>query len=133
MATAEQRNHARNYLKKAEEYAAAAAANLAAERCTPAAGDSIHAGICAKDAIVTVLTGSTRKGTDHAIAAKELRRALGARPTAATAEKALRELLAVKSDVEYGTNLITAAKAEPLVRRADVLVELATEIVRLGG
>ncbi len=133
MATAEQRNHARNYLKKAEEYAASAAANLAAERCTPAAGDSIHAGICAKDAIVTVLTGSTRKGTDHAIAAKELRRALGARPTAATAEKALRELLAVKGDVEYGTNLITAVKSEPLVRRADVLVELATEIVRLGG
>ncbi len=133
MANAEQRNHARNYLKKAEEYAASAAANLAAERCTPAAGDSIHAGICAKDAIVMVLTGSTRKGTDHATAAKELRRALGARPTAATAEKALRELLAVKGDVEYGTNLITAAKAEPLVRRADVLVELATGIVRLGG
>ena len=61
MATAEQRNHARNYLKKAEEYAGSAAANLAAGRYTPAAGDSIHAGICAKDAIVTVLTGSTRK------------------------------------------------------------------------
>ncbi|MBC7763126.1 MAG: hypothetical protein H7201_15300 [Candidatus Saccharibacteria bacterium] len=133
MATAEQRNHARSYLTKAEEYAASAAANLAAERFTPAAGDSIHAGMCAKDAIVTVLTGSTRKGTDHAIAAKELRRALGARPTAATAERSLRELLAVKGDVEYGTNLITGAKAEPLVRRADALVELATEIVRLGG
>lgn len=35
---------------------------------------------------------------------------------------ALRELLAVKCDVEYGTNLITGAKAEPLVRRADSLV-----------
>ena len=133
MATAEQRNHARSYLKKAEEYAASAAANLAAERFTPAAGDSIHAGICAKDAIVTVLTGSTRKGADHAAAAKELRRALGARPTAATAERALRELLAVKGDVEYGTNLITEPKAEPLVRRAETLIELATEVVRLGG
>lgn len=133
MASAEQRNHARNYLKMAEEYAASAAANLAAERYTPAAGDSIHAGICAKDAIVTVLTGSTRKGTDHAAAATELRRALGARPAAATAEPALRELLAVKSDVEYGTNLITGPNAEPVVLRADALVELATEIVRLGG
>ena len=133
MATAEQRNHARSYLKKAEEYAASAAANLAAGRFTPAAGDSVHAGICAKDAIVTVLTGSTRKGTDHATAAKELRRALGARPVAAAAERGLRELLAVKGDVEYGTNLITGAKAEPLARRADALVELATEIVRLGG
>lgn len=133
MSTAEQRNHARNFLKKAEEYAALAAANLAAERYTPAAGDSIHAGICAKDAIITVLTGSTRKGTDHAPAAKELRRALGARHAAATAERPLRELLAVKGDVEYGTNLITAAKAGPMMRRADALVELATEIVRLGG
>jgi hypothetical protein len=133
MATAEQRNHARNYLKKAEEYAASAAANLATGRYSPAAGDWIHAGICTKDAIVTVLTGSTRKGTDHATEAKELRRALGARPAAATAERALRELLAVKGDVEYGTNLITGAKAEPLVRGADSLVELPTEIVRLGG
>ncbi|WP_244963168.1 hypothetical protein [Nocardioides dongkuii] len=80
-----------------------------------------------------MLTASTRKGTDHATAAKELRRALGARSAAATAERALRELLAVKGDVEYGTNLITGAKAEPLVRRADSLVELATEIVQLGG
>ncbi len=133
MATAEQRNHARSYLKKAEEYAASAAANLRAERFTPAAGDSVHAGICAKDAIVTVLTGSTRKSSDHASAAKELRRALGARSFAATAERALRELLAAKGDVEYGTNLITAAKSEPLVRRAEALVELATEIVRFGG
>lgn len=133
MATAEQRNRARTDLKKAEEYAASAAANLATERFTPAAGDSIHAGICAKDAIVTVLTGSTRKGSDHATAAKELRRALGARSTATTAERSLRELLALKADVEYGTKLITAAKAEPLVRRAEGLVEMATEIVRLGG
>ena len=102
-----------------EEYAASAAANLAAGRYTPAAGDSIQAGICAKDAIVTVLTGSTRKGTDHATAAKELRRALGARPVAATAERALRELLAVKGEVDYGSNLITGANAELLVRRAD--------------
>ncbi|WP_194289051.1 MULTISPECIES: hypothetical protein [unclassified Nocardioides] len=100
MATAEQRNHARNYLKKAEEYAASGAANLAAGRYTPAAGDSIHAGICAKYAIVTVLTGSTRRGIDRTTAAKELRRALGARSAAATAERALRELLAVKGDVE---------------------------------
>jgi len=35
--------------------------NLAADRHTPAAGDAIHAGICAKDAIVTVLTGASRK------------------------------------------------------------------------
>ncbi len=132
MATAEQRNHAKSFLKKAEEYLASAEANRAAERYTPAAGDSIHAGISAKDAIVTVLTGSTSKGKNHATAAKELRQALGQRPDAVTAEKALRGLVAAKGDVEYGTDLTTAAKAEPLVRRARTLVELAIEIVRLG-
>ena len=48
MATLEQRNHARSFLKKAKEYLGSAEANLAAERYTVAAGDAIHAGICAK-------------------------------------------------------------------------------------
>jgi hypothetical protein len=126
MATAEQRNHAKSFLKKAEEYLASAEANLAAERYTPAAGDAIHAGISAKDAIVTALTGSTSKRKDHATAAKELRLSLAKRAEAAAGERALRELIAAKGDV------VTAIKAEPLVRRACTLVELAIEIVRLG-
>ena len=133
MATLVQRNHARNFLKKAEEYLASAEANLAAQRPTVAAGDAIHAGICAKDAIVTELTGTTTKGKDHALAAKELRRALGQRPNAASAEKGLRELIVSKADVEYGVTLIPAVKAEALLRRARSLVELAIRIVRLNG
>ncbi|MCR6033613.1 hypothetical protein GDP17_19555 [Gordonia jinghuaiqii] len=72
-----------------------------------------------------------RRSVDHRLGPFLLGRAEC--PAATTAERALPELLAVKGDVEYGTNLITGAKAEPLVRRADSLVELATEIVRLGG
>jgi HEPN domain-containing protein len=132
MATAQQRNNARNFLTKAEEYLASAEANLAAGRHTPAAGDAIHAGISAKDAMVMVLTGSTSKGKDHATAAKELRQALARRSEAASAEQSLRELIAAKADVEYGTELVTATKARPLVRRARSLVELAVAIVRLG-
>ena len=132
MATTEQRNHAKSFLKKAEEYLASAEDNLAAQRHTPAAGDAIHAGISSKDAIVTMLTGSTSKGKDHTTAAKELMQALGRRPEALTAEKALRELLSAKADVEYGVALVTAAKAESLVRRARTLVELAVQILRLG-
>jgi hypothetical protein len=132
MATAEQRNHAKSYLKKAEEYFASAEANLAAARYTPAAGDAIHAGISAKDAIVTALTGSTSKKKNHATAAKELRQSLAKRAEATAGERALRELVAAKGDVEYGTDVVTAIKAEPLVRRARTLVELAIEIVRLG-
>ena len=101
MATFEQRNHAKSFLTKAEEYLASAEDNLTAERHTPAAGDAIHSGISSKDAIVTVLTGSTSKAKDHVTAAKELKQALGKRPEAATAEKALRELLSAKGDVEY--------------------------------
>lgn len=77
MAGSERHNHARRFLQKAEEYVASAKANLLAGRYTPAAGDAIHAGISAKDAIVTVLTGSTAKGQSHAAAAKELAQALG--------------------------------------------------------
>lgn len=131
MATTEQRNHAKAFLKKAQEYLASAEDNLTAGRHTPAAGDAIHAGINAKDAIVTVLTGASRKSKDHAAAAKELRQALGRRPQAAAAEKALRELVTAKSDVEYGVALVQKTKAEPLIRRARTLLELAVEIVRL--
>ncbi|MEN9543202.1 MAG: hypothetical protein RLZZ598_35 [Pseudomonadota bacterium] len=133
MASAEQLNHAKAYLRKAEEYLASAADSLVAERHTAAAGDAIHAGISAKDAIVTALTGATRKAKDHGAAAKELRTALGRRSDAPAAEKALRELISAKGEVEYGTVLLTVTKAEPLVRRAQFLVELAARIVRLGS
>jgi hypothetical protein len=56
MAPPEHMNHARNFLRKAQEYLAAAEDSLAARRHTPAAGDAIHAGISARDAIVTALT-----------------------------------------------------------------------------
>lgn len=131
MASAEQRNHAKSFLKKGEEYLASAEANLASERHAPAAADAIHAGISSKDAIVTALTGTTSKGKGHTTAAKELKQALGKRTEAATAEKALRELLSAKGDVEYRVALVTATQAEPLVRRARTLVELAVHIVRL--
>lgn len=132
MASAAQLNHAKAFLKKSEEYLASAEDSFAAERFTPAAGDAIHAGISAKDAIVTALTGSTTKSKDHATAIKELRPALGKRAEAPTAEKALRELVAAKGVVEYSTALMTSSKTEPLVRRARSLVELAIQVVRLG-
>lgn len=132
MAAPEHMNHAKSFLSKAQEYLAAAEDSLSAGRHTPAAGDAIHAGISAKDAIVTALTGRTTKGKSHATAAGELKRALGKRPDAAGAERALRELISAKSDVEYGVALVTATKANPLVRRARTLVDLAIQIVRLG-
>ena len=132
MATSEERNNAKSFLKKAEEYAASAEDSLDLERYTPAAGDAIHAGICAKDAIVTFLTGTTSKSKDHSASVKELSQALATRTSAAAADRALRELIGAKADVEYGTAPVTKSKAKPLVRRARTLVDLASEIVRLG-
>lgn len=132
MSTATARNHAQLFLKKAEQYLESAEDNLAMERHTPCAGDAIHAGISAKDAIVSALTGSTGKHKDHAAAAKELRNALSTREGAASAERSLRELVSMKAEVEYGTLLVTQARAEAAVRRARSLVALAVEIVRLG-
>jgi hypothetical protein len=73
------------------------------------------------------------KGKDRALAAKELRQALGQRPDAASAEKGMRELVSSKAAVEYGVTLISAVKAAALVRRARSLVELAVRVVRLNG
>jgi len=131
MTNTESRNHAKSFLRKAQEYLDAAQDSLDLERATPAAGDAIHAGISAKDAIVTALTGETSKAKDHAKAVKELRQALGAHRDAAAAEKALRELISMKGEVEYGATLITLAKAKPLVRRAETLVKLAKAVVTL--
>jgi hypothetical protein len=121
MATAEQRNQANSFLQKAEEYLASAEDNLELQRYTPAAGDAIHAGIDAKDAVVTSLTGSTSKGKDHAAAATELTRALAKRPEAAAAQRGLRELLAAKA---LGTIVPVSDLADavlPLIRtRADL-------------
>jgi uncharacterized protein (DUF885 family) len=120
--------HARAYLAKAQEYLASAEANLAASRHTAAAGDAIHAGICAKDAIVMKLTGQVRKAKDHSGAAAELKSALGQRDVTASAERAIRELVGAKSAIEYGVETTTAARALQLVRRARTLVNVAQTV-----
>lgn len=79
MSSAESLNYAKRYLRKAEEYLASAQDNYALGRATPSAGDAIHAGINAKDGIVTMLTGATSKAKDHAKSPGELRAALGTR------------------------------------------------------
>lgn len=63
---------------------------------------------------------------------QELRQALVPRLPAAAAERALRELIAAKVDVEYSADLMSATKADRLIRRAKTLVEIAIDVVRLG-
>ncbi|MDF1605464.1 hypothetical protein [Nocardioides sp. YIM 152315] len=66
MTSAQSKNHARSFLQKAQEYLASAHDNRDLERATPAAGDAIHAGISAKDAIVP--ERSTPARTSSAVA-----------------------------------------------------------------
>ncbi|MDR1119152.1 MAG: hypothetical protein LBL01_07665 [Bifidobacteriaceae bacterium] len=120
---------ARTFLAKAQEYLASAEDNLALDRPTAASGDSIHAGINAKDAVVTELTGTTTKSRNHLDGVKELERALARRPQAAPAVRALRDLVAAKPAVEYGASLVTLARAAIMVRHAATLVSTAKEIV----
>ena len=89
--------------------------------------------ISSKDAIVTALTGSTSKRKDHATAARGTQAGSGEatrirRGREGTAGAALRE----RRCGDTVSALVSAAKAESLVRRARTLVELAVQIVRLG-
>ena len=46
------------------------------------------------------------------------------------AQRSIADLISMKGEVEYGSTLITLAKAKPLVRRAMVLVEIAKGLAR---
>jgi hypothetical protein len=124
---------AQAFLKKSEEYLASATDDLVAGRFTAASGNAIHAGISAKDAVVMALTGSVTKHKDHSQATAELKAALGKRPETAAAERAVRELVGAKSEVEYGVDLATESQAKAMLRRAQYLVNLSTTIIRLGS
>lgn len=129
MSDSEHRHRARAFLDKAEDYLLAAQNEEDGRLWTPAAGLAIHAGINAKDAIAVSLTGDTTKHREHARASDELRLILAGHAEQARAYRSLRELLQEKTDVEYTTKRISEAKVHALVRRAEMLVELARGIV----
>jgi len=133
MTTAQARAYSKAFLVKSQEYLASAQDNLAAARHTAAAGDAVHAGICAKDAMVMALTGELSKHSDHRQAIPDLVRSLGKRPETPAAERALRELIAAKSRVEYGVDLMSEAQSTALTRRARALVTLAEHILEVNA
>lgn len=128
----EQHNEARAHLQHAHDFLDGARANLALGNLRAASSDAVLAGIRAKDAMSTALTGSTRKSDDHRSAVKELSTALGKRPETPAAERALTELVKFKTPIQYSTQRIEETRVTGLVRRAESLVELADEIVTQG-
>jgi hypothetical protein len=67
---------ARNYLQKSKEFLRAASDSLELGNCTAAAGNAIHAGISAGDAISAVLIGTVSQG-EHADAVGHLEKQFG--------------------------------------------------------
>lgn len=87
----------RSYLAKAEEYAAAAASEMEAQRGIAATSLAIHAGINAADAVCGARLGKRAAGQDHA----EVVRLLGqAGKDGAEIGKHLRRLLPMKTKAE---------------------------------
>lgn len=129
MAEADDRNRARMYLEKAEAFLLAAQNEEDNRLWIPAAGMAIHAGISAKDAIATALTCRTAKSDDHRQAVRELEKILAGHPEQARACRALGELIAEKSTVEYTHRRVGASKVQVLVRRAETLVDLTRTVV----
>lgn len=125
----EQRNEARAHVRHAHDFLDGARTNLEFGNLRAAGSDAILAGVRAKDAICMALTGSTSKSEDHRRAVRELTTALGKRPETPNAERALTELVAFKTPIQYSNQRIEITRVTALVRRAETLVQLADEIV----
>jgi hypothetical protein len=112
----------RTYVAKAEEYAAAAAAELEAERRIAATSLAVHAGINAADAVCGARLGKRAAGQDHDQVLVLLRQA-GKDGTAV--EKELRRLLPLKTKAEYEPDDVPRSTAAKAVERADRCVTVA--------
>ena len=105
----------RAYAGKAEEYAAAAASELEAERYIAATSLAIHAATNAADAVCGARLGQRAAGEDHDQVLTLLKQAGG---DGATLEKELRRLLPLKTKTEYEPDDVAPSVATKAVERA---------------
>lgn len=115
----------RAYVSKAEEYLAAAAAELEAGRTIAATSLAIHAGINAADAVTGIRLGQRAAGQDHDAALVLLRTA---GPDGMAVAKDLMRLLPMKSRAEYEPDDIRRSDAGKAVERARRIVTVARRI-----
>jgi hypothetical protein len=116
----------RSYLRKAEEYLAAAENELEAERGIAATSLAIHAAINAADAICGVRLGKRAAGQDHDQAGELLKEA---GRDGADLGKDLRRLLPMKTKAEYDPDDIPLSAASKAVGRAQRCVAIARRVV----
>lgn len=118
----------RAYLGKAEEFVAAARAELDAGRSIAATSLAIHAAINAADALTGSRTGRRAAGQDHNDVRALLR---DSGKDGAELEKELGRLLPMKTRTEYEPEDVPASEARRAVERAERCVLVARRVV--GG
>ena len=116
----------RAYAGKAEEFLAAATAELKAGRTIAATSLAIHAGINAADALTGVRLGKRGAGQDHDEVLNLLRDA--GRDGAAVAKELIR-LLPMKTKAEYEPDDVSKSAATKAVERAQRCVAVARRVV----
>lgn len=115
----------RSHAAKAEEFAEAAASDLAAGRSIAATSLAIHAGINSADAVCGARLGKRATGDDHDQVLVLLRQA---GPDAAEVERGLRRLLPLKTKAEYEPDDIAPSIAAKAVERAERCVAVARRV-----
>jgi hypothetical protein len=115
----------RAYAAKAEEFAEAAASDLAAGRNIAATSLAIHAGINSADAVCGARLGKRAAGEDHDQVLALLRQA---GPDGAEIERELRRLLPLKTKAEYEPDDIAPSVAAKAVERAQRCAAVARRL-----
>lgn len=113
------------YVGKAEEYLAAASAELDADRPIAATSLAIHAAINAADAVTGVRLGVRAAGQDHEEVIVLLRTA---GPDGTAVAKDLGRLLPMKTRAEYEPDDIPPSDAARAVERARRIVQVARRV-----
>jgi HEPN domain-containing protein len=123
-------DNAGKYLSKASEYMRTSFAAIANEDYHAACLNAVHAVIMANDAITVFHGGKRSSSEDHRDATNLLREI--APPGAVdwdTQATRLGRIIAQKSPVAYGVEIITAKSADTLVKQAERFVGWAKEVV----
>lgn len=116
----------RAYADKAQEFLAAATAELKAGRMIAATSLAIHAGINAADALTGVRLGKRAAGQDHDDVLNLLR---DAGQDGAAMAKHLIRLVPMKTKAEYEPDEVSKSAATKAVERAQRCVSVARRVV----
>ncbi|MEZ5171903.1 MAG: DNA-binding protein [Acidimicrobiia bacterium] len=115
----------RSYAGKSEEFAEAAASDLAASRNVAATSLAVHAGINAADAVCGARLGRRAAGDDHDHVLTLLREA---GTDGADVERDLRRLLPLKTKAEYDPDGVAPSVAAKAVERAQRCAAVARRV-----